>query len=341
MTNVVVLGNQRHPWCSEVHYARTLESLGCDVLRLQENEETPASVYDKTRDFGAQLVVYARTWGMHPDLTAVWRRLEDDGVVSAAFHLDLYLRLQREATIHGDPFWQTTYTFTADGDPRSAERFAELGINHHWSPPATMHDECVMGEYRPEFDHDIVFVGSGGSRYHAEWPYRAQLVNWLKRHYAARFAHYGGDGLRVVRDWDLNCLYRSAKVVVGDSLCLEGHRAYWSDRVSETLGRGGVLIHPDVPGLRDYMGLVPGVHCLFYEYGDWGALKSHIDFCLRDPGAVRNMAEAGQAKVRAGHTYAHRLARALHIMGLRDSPDPPAFEILGFGQSKRMSELWQ
>ena len=49
---------------------------------------------------------------------------------------------------------------------------------------------------------------------------------------------------RSVSQSELNTLYASAKLVIGDS-CFGGQiKGYYSDRVTETTGRGGFLLHP-------------------------------------------------------------------------------------------------
>ena len=151
--------------------------------------------------------------------------------------------------------------FTPDGDPASEAWFAEQGINHVYVPPAVVSDECTVGNYRPELDHDVIFVGS--KHYHPEWPHRGELLAWLEATYGDRFKRYGGD-VQVMRGQDLNDLYASAKVVVGDSLCLPGHTRYWSDRYYETVGRGGFLIAPCVPGIEEHF--TDGEHLLFYDF---------------------------------------------------------------------------
>lgn len=236
------VGNFRYAHCTEVHLARTLETLGWEVVRLQEDAHIPASIEREAIDHEVDLVLYTRTWGQPPSLTDVWRRLEARGVVTASYHLDLYFGLQREATLENDPFWTTQHVFTPDGDLTSASRFVSMGINHHWSPPAVVHDECVPGLVQPRFQHPVVFVGSG-ERYHREWPWRGQLLAWLRRCYPQdAFVRYGNENL-VVRDRDLNDLYASVGVAVGDSLC-PGYTKpnYWCvDEETEILTHRGWL----------------------------------------------------------------------------------------------------
>lgn len=324
---ILYLGSQRHPWCTEVHIAQDLRNLGHEVMIWQEPtggfkqpslDDIEAYCYKNPVD----LVMFTRTWGGPLEMTGLWRRLEDMGIVTASYHLDLYVGLERQVGIDNDPFWTTQYVFTPDGDPESAKFFASRGINHIWSPPGVFSEECIPGMWRDEYNYDVVFVGSYG--YHAEHPWRTQLIDHLADRYGERFRRFGGDQPEgPTRGNDLNDLYATAKVVVGDSLCLPGHTNYWSDRVCETLGRGGLLVHPRVPGLAEYMELKGGKDLFFYDYGNLDEVDSIVDFCLQlSPEKRQAIASRGQAKVRAKHTYMDRLARALKLMDFDNEHDP-------------------
>jgi hypothetical protein len=320
--NIVYVGNFRHPWCTEVHIARELEGLGHHVYRAQEPAHQPGdfSGYEALRfeveriafeEPGADLVLFTRTWGLPPEATALWRLLEARGIRTASYHLDLYVGLKREAGIESDPFWTTEFVFTPDGDTRSAWFFADRGINHYWSAPAVVSDACYPGNYREEYDYDVVFVGS--KNYHREWPWRTELLEGLHQRYGQRFRRFGGDLPEgPIREEALNDLYASAQVVVGDSLVLPGHTHYWSDRYPETLGRGGFLVAPYI----EPMPYVGGKHFVHYEPRNIESVFATVDRMLDQPIERAEIAWNGQDFVRAGHTYRHRLAAALDVMGL-------------------------
>lgn len=314
MTRVAYISNTKHRHCTEVHVAAALEELGCQVTPLQENEVTVADIEKAAT--GADMLLYTRTWGLADPVEAIamFRRLEATGVVTASFHLDLYLGLVREATLDGDPFWATQLVLTPDGDPGSAAKFAERGINHIWSPPATHGPECRSGKFRQAMAHDVVFVGSYPYP-HPEWRHRDQLVEWASETYGNRFRRYGG-GSTVIRNEPLNDLYASAKVVIGDSCNPNGHTRYWSDRLTETLGRGGFLAWPRIEGVEE-LGFVDGEHFRVFDFGDFDALKAIVDFYIANPGEARRIANQGQALVAREHTYKHRMIRLLEEAGLR------------------------
>lgn len=311
--DVAYLGNFRHRHCTESHIRLTLEDLGHRVVPLQEDEVGFEELERESR--GVDLLLYTRTWGLRYPKAAIdlWRSLESSGVVTASYHLDLYLGLQREGTLEGDPFWATQYVFTPDGDPVSQAEFERRGINHHHVWPGVYKHECHPGIARRRFQHEVVFVGSYPYP-HAEWTYRNELVDWLRRTYHDQFALYG-PGTTVLRNEPLNDLYATARVVVGDSLCPGFTKPnYTSDRPFETVGRGGFLVMPWIEGLDKLM--IDGEHLRYYPFGDFGELKGIIDWGIHNSGKARQLASRGQQHVRENHSYHERLTYALEVMGL-------------------------
>jgi SAM-dependent methyltransferase len=330
MSTIAYIGNFTASWCTEVHLAREMRALGHHVQQFQEPHpgEDPHRFLRYVEQWCLEnrplALMFTRTWGLPYEATALWRRLEANGTATMSYHLDLYVGLQREAGILNDPFWRTQYVFTPDGDPDSQRFFQEQGINHYWLSPAVVSDEAVHGNYRPSYDYDVVFVGSYG--YHDEWPWRPKLIDYLAATYGRRFKRFGGDvAPGPTRGQDLNDLYASARVVVGDSLHLPGHINYWTDRYFETIGRGGFLIAPAIEGLQQF--LTSGEHYVAYEhpngtFTDEQALdmiRRKVDYALENPEYRQRIKNAGQAHVAANHTYMHRLAEALKIVTLRSA----------------------
>jgi len=187
--------------------------------------------------------------------------------------------------------------------------FSAKGINHFWMPPGVFEPECSLAEPVPEMVQDVIFVGSYG--YHPEWPYRRELIDWLKTTYRSRFTHH--DHASGMRGHRLNQLYASAKVVVGDSCCPGFKQTrYWSDRVPETLGRGGFLIHPWIRGIEEQF--QDRKHFIEYEYGNLRNLATDIQFYLEHTEARERIRLAGHEWVKAHHTYTHRVKAMLDIV---------------------------
>lgn len=321
---VAYVGNFTQQHCTEVHIAATLQDLGHTVTRIQENGTDPSALIDLCR--GHDLFLFTRTWGNLVTLDHL-KQLDELGIPTVSYHLDLYVGLQREDGLDADPFWRTKYVFTPDGDPHSAEVFKRKAINHYYMKPGVYKAECEYGIRRLALAHDVVFVGGGIEYMHPEWPYRRQLVQWLMDNYAGispdlyvfdrakappRFGKYGHPQ-RVMRNQDLNDLYASAKVVVGDSVCIGfNHTYYWSDRVYETIGRGGFLIHPWIKGLEEEF--QDGKTIAFYEYGNFEQLRKLIDYYVAHDDERERIRRAGHEFVKEHATYHNRLTDMLDIV---------------------------
>jgi glycosyltransferase involved in cell wall biosynthesis len=184
-------------------------------------------------------------------------------------------------------------------------------VKGHYLPAGVYDKECT---YRPsKLKEEVIFVGS--KTYHAEWPYRPKLINFLSKTYGARFNLYGKEGLGVVRGQDLNNLYASTKVVVGDTLCPNfDYPDYWSDRIYETLGRGGFLIHPYIPGLEKEF--EDKKHVVFYEYNNLDQLKQLIDYYLEHEEEREEIRKSGHDMVKTNYTYKNRWQHILKELNL-------------------------
>lgn len=307
---VVYVGPFAQPWTTESAVARELQRMGHEVIPVPSLTSTMNVLEDLASD--CDLLLLQGNQLERDPAVAMFRRLERRGVKTASYHLDIFRGLARAPRIDLEAMWRTQFVFTADGDPESAQWFASHDVEHYWLPAAVESTECVEGTWRADFEHDVCFVGS--RNYHAEWPWRRQLIALLQRQYSGRLRLVSGDA---IRGRELNDLYRSAKIIVGDSLCLPGHRNYWSDRYYETVGRGGFLVAPAVPGIDAHF--TDGMHLRLYEPGDGEQLVELIDFYLEDRIAVtRDMAAHGQAHVREHHTYKHRAEELLSVVGLSD-----------------------
>lgn len=300
--NILYIGNFVPPFSTENDYKKSFEALGWSVKPVQENkmdEKVVEEIIATAHNY--DFILYTRTWARTDIL---WRKIMK-GVKgrtpTVSVHLDLYFGLQRGDMLNEDGFFWSDYVFSADGG--NQERFEKLGINHFFLPPAILKESCYLGEFNKEYDYDVVFVGN--FNYHREWAYRPYLINWLKNAYGGRFKLFGSNG-EVVRGKALNDLYATARVVVGDSTFSPN---YWSDRVPETLGRGGFLIHPRVPEMEKCF--TPYQHFIPYYVGEMETLKEIVDWYLAHPKERDAIRLAGQAHVRDNHTYENRAAEIL------------------------------
>jgi hypothetical protein len=316
MARITFLGNFNVDYTSETHHAKSLESLGHKVTRLQETKATATEIYENA--IKSDLFVWVHTHGWKtPEpgikMNSVLVELKAKGIPSITYHLDLWLGLSRQADLVKEAVYtDIEHFFTVDS--KMADWFnTKTNVKGHYLPAGVFHEEATYSK-KESWNNDVIFVGS--RLYHREWRYRPKLIHWLKRIYPNKFKHYGRDGLGVVRGAALNDLYASTKIVVGDTLCPGySYPDYWSDRIYETLGRGGFLIHPYIPGIeREF---VDKEHVVFYKYGNFAQLKSLIDYYLVNEEEREAIRVAGHNLVKNNYTYKHRWQTILKELGVK------------------------
>jgi hypothetical protein len=306
MVRFAQLGNFGPDHSTENELRKAIGAAGHQVECFQENQPRVfVDLADRIADF--DVVLWTRTGWDPPVPHEEQRRLlaaaELRGVPTVGYHLDRWFGLHREDQTRTEPFFRCAWLFTADGGHQ--ENFDALGINHHWLPPAVSEFECIPGTPRSQFASDLAFVGSHQHGYHAEWQHRPQLVKFLQRTYGDQIRFWPMVGQPAVRGADLRDLYASTKINVGDS-CLAGDAThYWSDRIPETIGRGGFLIHPWVEGIDDQY--ADGKHLVTWPVGNWSDLTETIAYYLDNDEERRRVAAAGREHVIAHHTYTVRI----------------------------------
>lgn len=313
MAKIVFLGNFRVDFTSETHHANTLESLGHKVIRLQETEATSDDILKISQSCDLFIWVHTHGWRTPGtiEMDKVLKILKENNKPTMTYHLDLWFGLQRQKDLNKYPVYKEIgHFFTVD--KKMADWFNnETRVKGHYIPAGVYDKECI---YKPtKINHDVIFVGS--KKYHPEWEYRPRLINWLEKTYRGRFEHYGNGGKPSIRGIDLNRLYWSTKVVVGDTLCIGyNYPDYWSDRVYETLGRGGFIIHPYIKGMEQEF--EDKRHIVFYEYGNFDQLKSLIDYYLEHDEERESIRIAGHQLVKSKYTYKNRWQEILKELGI-------------------------
>lgn len=306
---IVFYGNFDTLHTSETHHVQSLRALGHEVTPFQEPHASAEALYYYAAQ--ADLFVWVHTHGWHtPGMEKTLGRLRAKGVPTVTYHLDLWHGLKRQEDMMSDNYWGIEHFFTVD--KKMADWLNQnTEVNGHYLPAGVFDQDCYRA---PTLNPSgIVFVGSYG--YHPEWPYRPKLIDWLKNQYGDLFQHYGNGGLPSVRGHELNQVYADAKIVVGDSLCLGfEYPWYWSDRIYETLGRGGFLIHPAVPGIGSEFN--DGKHAVFYQYDDFSELKSTINYYLHHDYERELIRSQGHQHVKNNFTYKHRWEHILKEIGL-------------------------
>jgi len=314
MAKIVFLGNFRFDFTSETHHANTLESMGHEVVRLQETVARSNEILKKAGN--ADLFVWVHTHGWNTSgnvrMSDVLKNLNKRGIPTMTYHLDLWFGLKRQGDLKRSPVYQDIgHFFTVDSN--MADWFnTDTSVVGHYIPAGVYDAEC---SYTPrQKTKDIIFVGS--KSYHPEWPYRPELVNWLEKTYPDSFELWGAQGKGIARGQELNDLYASTKIVVGDTLCPNfDYPDYWSDRIYETMGRGGFIIHPYISGLeREFE---DKKHLVFYEYGNFDQLQELIDYYLEHDAEREAIRLAGHELVKDNYTYKNRWSSILKELGIK------------------------
>jgi hypothetical protein len=305
------VGNFGPEHSTENHVRTAWTSAGHTVVRVQENDPT---AWDTLIDNMASLdmVLWTTTASFAAAIgpkkqVQMLARAKQLGKPTVAFHLDRWHGLDREPALYTLPYFRCDIVITADGGPD----WSSIGINHVWMPPAISLPEAEIGEYKQQWASGAVFVGTWRG-YHKEWVHRAELIDWLKVNFPKDIRYWPRPGQPAIRGKDLQDLYASVKVVVGDSCLSGGATNYWSDRIPETLGRGGFLVHPNVKGLEEHF--EPGKHLMVWEAGDWDTLHKLITKGLNEPEWARAIALAGRDHVRQHHTYERRIEQIIELL---------------------------
>jgi len=276
------------PFSTETQLAYQLERMGHGVKRIDENEDIVASVLGQSKQ--RDLVILVGSHGK-PD-NGEFQHLRKLGIKSCTIHLDKFLGIPGRDPLNGR-HWATDRQFTADWDIKLK--------THEFMRPAIDEVYCHYGVPREEWKCEVAFVGARDS-YHAEYPFRRRLVDWLTARYGSRFIHVG-DGQKV-HGHDLNDFYASAKVIVGDWYGGGTYANYTSDRLPETEGRGGLLLTPYTEGV----GRSP---LLTYQQGDLLSVQDRIEWCLTHPKECMFLRHSAFLLTRMNDTYRHRMERVI------------------------------
>lgn len=315
---IAYIGNFEPEYSTENDVRKAFEHLGHEVIKLQENKTSIQTA--KYWALQSDMLLVTGTWDSIKldDMLDLYHDCAVKGIPTATLHLDTFWSTGRQ----GRKWWResmfhTAYLFTADGDYQ--DEWKAFGKNHIWLAPAVRHDAAHFGKPRAEFGCDVAFVGSNGIGYHEDvWPNRRILVDYIRdmcQRKGWTFQNPGGDQPKINRDEDMNDFYASAKVTIGDSLCLKKDDShYWSDRVPEATGRGGFLIMPEIDALNTkefYDGNLPT-----YAWENYIGLEKLVEKYLEDEKERTKIQKKCQEITAKDHTYVNRVQTILKTVGL-------------------------
>lgn len=254
---ILYIGKFGRLW-DEEYIARSFEMLGHTVGRESENTSLREMLRD-IDDWKPDIVLFAKL--QLPYAEKLLEECKKRKIKTVCWIFDLYWGYSREHRIKTDACFKADRVFTTDGG--NDLKWDVAGIYHDCVRQGIYTPECVMLE--GEKIYDVVFVGSDNPNNN-----RGEMLEKIRKDFD--FHWFGKEDTNAVRGMELNKLFAQTKVVVGDSV-YSPH--YWSNRVVETLGRGGFLIHAEVEGLKEEY-----PHLVTYKRGDYADLEAKIQYYL-------------------------------------------------------------
>lgn len=306
--SIAFLGNFQPSFSTENEYRDAFERIGAQVTTFQEGDVTQMlQLIDEIRNADSyDFVLWTRTRDLAARVgeAAQWRLIAEcrkKGVPIVGVHLDIWISLNREAEIPEQPYFHIDLLFTADGGHQ--DEWADYGVEHRWLLPAISERWLGLGEPQDRFRSKIAFVGSWRGQYHPEASHRHELIKWLMNTYGRDVQFWPRPNQHAIRGRELNDLYASVDVVVGDSYLSPGGH-YCSDRIPETMGRGGVLLHPRVDGINRPGDPFP---TSVWGAGDWFTLENEIEILSSMDDDRRHDYRLSMINAMStSHTYTHR-----------------------------------
>ena len=289
--------------------ALSLEKSGYEVLRFDEdtfNLSEDLNNQDILIRSNPDYVFYAKL--RIPNQSQFMNTLKKNCIKTVCWVPDLYFGTPRENEVRQKyPMFQADYVFSTDGG--NQHLFAESGINHYPLKDAIFPANCVTERQVKNSKKriDVLFVGGLDMNFHGQNRYK--LLNFLQNTYGDKFFWAGKNNTDEYREDKLTELIRSAKVIIGD--CVES-KNLWSNRLYETIGRGGLIIHPYVEGIEDHY--TDGQHFITFERNNFNILKQKIDFFLDNPKDREEIILNGIKHTKENHTLDNRVSYIVDII---------------------------
>lgn len=287
----------------EESIAKGFEELGHTVVRVNEqaysNYDYIRMIEKEQPDFVLCAKLEVKDGGKK-----LIELLKQRKIKTVSWTFDLYMGYVREKLIKDSPFFWTDYVFTSDGGHE--KEFKEMGINHFVLRQGIGKEYNYLVAKEEKYKHDLVFVG--GVNHH--YQYRQEMLAFLKKSYNLKW--YGMRNTWEIRGHELNKLYSSAKIIIGDSV-YSPH--YWSNRIYETIGRGGFIIHPEIEGLDKEF--IPYKHYVPYKIGDFEGLRKKIDYYLKNKEKRDKIRIVGMNYCNKKYNYKKRCQKMLEVLSER------------------------
>lgn len=296
MKRLGIIGNFRTDHTAEQDWRVAFESAGWEVVPYQANRMSARQVLGAAKYCDVLLwVTMGQGW---PEELAVEASKHCRTI---GWRPDRYFGRSGIGTWWRDPLFRCEVVVTTDGYPHD---WGQYGINHEFVPQAVSARWVEgTGRVRQGLAADVAFIGQMVTYPQPDWkPVRMELRDTLTnlcQRQGWRWRNFGGDHKRVERGRRMSDLYRSCTVTVGDSMLYWGRDdRYWSNRVPEALGRGGVLVFPRVDCLAELTdGMLP-----MFDLGDMVQLEDTVAELMADRARCDKLRRWGKLWA-ADHTY--------------------------------------
>lgn len=296
---IYYIGKFKLLWDEEC-IARSFEELGFKVIRREEGANTNKEFLSEIEKLQPDFVLFAKL-NTREDSNELVAGIKKLGIKTVCWIFDLYIGYRREYLVPHAGYFKADYVFTTDGGHQ--KEFKKYKINHIVLRQGIYEPEAFM--LRPMYIYDVIFVGSQNNSH----PTRQRTLEWVDRNY--KFRWFGRNDQNEVRSKHLNYLLSQAKVVLGDSVPSDN---YWSNRVYETLGRGGFLIHTHIKGMEKEF--VDKEHLVFYKAGDLLDLKQKLDYYLTNDRERERIKKSGFEFTKNNYGYKKRCQEMLEHLNI-------------------------
>lgn len=307
MLRIIYAGNFKHPWHTEAYIADAFEAIGCHVDRLQEDEFTTESVFQRVQSLIAankntphhQPVVFFFAKGCFKntpfdggtrDLICLLHHLKQKTNLAAICCWVFDLMAPEFSTQRY--VWATHVSgacdifFTTDGYTVSEHGLPNALVLRQAMPICKEHE----GQFRSEYLCQIAHLGSV---YGTRFPWRQSL----DKHFGSEFRSFED-----VHGDDLFDLCKSANIIIGPSYPM--HDNYWSNRIYLVAGHGGCFAAPTVAGMREE-GWIPGEN--YFEISPYTHIAiPQLKTLLKDKALQRSIASTARSLIARCHTYRNR-----------------------------------
>lgn len=287
---------------NEEAIALALERNGVKVKRLEDSGYTNSEYLNIIDREKPDYVMFAKA-NTQENGKKLIEAIKFKGYKTISWTFDLYLGYPARTDLSRFNFFDCDFVFLTDGG--HIPDYKDKGVN------AFLLRQGIPAEYNylsmkdDKYAYDVVFVGCNNKF----WPSRHRLLNFLHTTYGDRFHWYGIIDTNEIRGHELNKLYSTAKIVIGDSVYSEN---YWSNRIYEVIGRGGFMIQYYIPGIDKEFD--PGKEYVQYNFGNYDELKNEIDYYLVNEKEREKIRLAGFERVKNNYTFDHRIKEMLYVL---------------------------